>query len=215
MFTGRTENTLADLAGAAVALADLPVLSGPDDPAQRATRSTSLGWPACRRPARYGDRAASAARGRGTKLAAGCLPGRSRRRERCVARAQGNPLFLEQLARHLRERDDDSRAGNVQTLIQARLDRLDSPIAKPAGGLGAGSAVSLAGHACGPRPTALRPPSWCSGCCCARSRKVCCSPCADSRRRLWSPPARAAPRAASACSRVLRRHRRGHACPAP
>ena len=46
--------------------------------------------------------------------------------ERCVARAQGNPLFLEQLARHLRERHDDSVPVSVQTLIQARLDRLDS-----------------------------------------------------------------------------------------
>ena len=47
--------------------------------------------------------------------------------ERCVARAQGNPLFLEQLARHLRERHDDAVPVNVQTLIQARLDRLDAP----------------------------------------------------------------------------------------
>ncbi|MFL5333107.1 MAG: adenylate/guanylate cyclase domain-containing protein [Geminicoccaceae bacterium] len=46
--------------------------------------------------------------------------------ERCVARAQGNPLFLEQLARHLRERHDDAVPINVQTLIQARLDRLES-----------------------------------------------------------------------------------------
>jgi tetratricopeptide (TPR) repeat protein len=44
---------------------------------------------------------------------------------RCVDRAQGNPLFLEQLARHLRERLDDSVPVSVQTLIQARLDRLE------------------------------------------------------------------------------------------
>jgi class 3 adenylate cyclase len=44
---------------------------------------------------------------------------------RCVARAQGNPLFLEQLARHLRERLDDAVPVSVQTLIQARLDRLE------------------------------------------------------------------------------------------
>ncbi len=44
--------------------------------------------------------------------------------ERCVARAQGNPLFLEQLSRHLRERGDDAVPATVQTLIQARLDRL-------------------------------------------------------------------------------------------
>ena len=46
---------------------------------------------------------------------------------RCVARAQGNPLFLEQLARHLRERLDDAVPVSVQTLIQARLDRLEEP----------------------------------------------------------------------------------------
>ena len=44
---------------------------------------------------------------------------------RCVARAQGNPLFLEQLARHLREQLDDAVPVSVQTLIQARLDRLE------------------------------------------------------------------------------------------
>ena len=45
---------------------------------------------------------------------------------RCVARAQGNPLFLEQLARHLRERLDDAVPVSVQTLIQARVDRLET-----------------------------------------------------------------------------------------
>jgi class 3 adenylate cyclase/tetratricopeptide (TPR) repeat protein len=44
--------------------------------------------------------------------------------ERCVARAQGNPLFLEQLLRHVRERQDDAVPGTVQSLVQARLDRL-------------------------------------------------------------------------------------------
>lgn len=44
---------------------------------------------------------------------------------RCVARAQGNPLFLEQLARHLRERLDDAVPVSVQNLIQARVDQLE------------------------------------------------------------------------------------------
>ena len=56
-------------------------------------------------------------------LLAGC---RDEAVERCVARAQGNPLFLEQLARHLRERLDDAVPVSVQTLIQARLDRLEA-----------------------------------------------------------------------------------------
>ncbi len=45
--------------------------------------------------------------------------------ERCVARAAGNPLFLEQLLRHA---DVDARTGvpaSVQNLVQARLDRLE------------------------------------------------------------------------------------------
>jgi class 3 adenylate cyclase len=47
--------------------------------------------------------------------------------ERCVARAQGNPLFLEQLLRYLRERQDDAVPATVQSLVQARLDRLATP----------------------------------------------------------------------------------------
>ena len=45
--------------------------------------------------------------------------------ERCVARSQGNPLFLEQLAKYLRERCDDDVPVSIQTVIQARLDRLE------------------------------------------------------------------------------------------
>ncbi|WP_191057620.1 adenylate/guanylate cyclase domain-containing protein [Geminicoccus harenae] len=43
---------------------------------------------------------------------------------RCVARAGGNPLFLEQLLRHAEEHDGSSVPGSVQSLVQARLDRL-------------------------------------------------------------------------------------------
>lgn len=46
---------------------------------------------------------------------------------RCVERAAGNPLFLEQLLRHAK---DNARGagvpGSVQSLVQARMDRLDS-----------------------------------------------------------------------------------------
>jgi class 3 adenylate cyclase/tetratricopeptide (TPR) repeat protein len=45
---------------------------------------------------------------------------------RCVERAAGNPLFLEQLLRHAK---DNARGGgvpgSVQSLVQARMDRLD------------------------------------------------------------------------------------------
>jgi class 3 adenylate cyclase/tetratricopeptide (TPR) repeat protein len=45
----------------------------------------------------------------------------------CVERAEGNPLFLEQLLRHASEQGHDSVPGSIQSIIQARLDRL-SPI---------------------------------------------------------------------------------------
>jgi class 3 adenylate cyclase/tetratricopeptide (TPR) repeat protein len=45
--------------------------------------------------------------------------------ERCVERAAGNPLFLEQLLRHVEESAEAGIPGSVQNLVQARLDRLD------------------------------------------------------------------------------------------
>jgi class 3 adenylate cyclase len=45
--------------------------------------------------------------------------------ERCVARAAGNPLFLEQLLRHAEENAEAGVPGSVQNLVQARLDRLE------------------------------------------------------------------------------------------
>ncbi len=45
--------------------------------------------------------------------------------ERCVERAAGNPLFLEQLLRHAEESADSLVPGSVQSLVQARIDRLD------------------------------------------------------------------------------------------
>jgi class 3 adenylate cyclase/tetratricopeptide (TPR) repeat protein len=46
--------------------------------------------------------------------------------ERCVARAAGNPLFLEQLLRHAEESAEAGVPGSVQNLVQARLDRLEA-----------------------------------------------------------------------------------------
>jgi class 3 adenylate cyclase/tetratricopeptide (TPR) repeat protein len=45
---------------------------------------------------------------------------------RCVERAAGNPLFLEQLLRHVEETDEAGVPGSVQSLVQARMDRLDA-----------------------------------------------------------------------------------------
>ena len=43
---------------------------------------------------------------------------------RCVARAAGNPLFLDQLLRHAEESAESGVPGSVQSLVQARLDHL-------------------------------------------------------------------------------------------
>jgi class 3 adenylate cyclase/tetratricopeptide (TPR) repeat protein len=45
--------------------------------------------------------------------------------ERCVERAAGNPLFLDQLLRHADESHALAVPGSVQSLVQARIDRLD------------------------------------------------------------------------------------------
>jgi class 3 adenylate cyclase/tetratricopeptide (TPR) repeat protein len=42
----------------------------------------------------------------------------------CIARAEGNPLFLDQLLRHAREHGATAVPGSIQSIIQARLDRL-------------------------------------------------------------------------------------------
>jgi class 3 adenylate cyclase/tetratricopeptide (TPR) repeat protein len=45
---------------------------------------------------------------------------------RCVERAAGNPLFLEQLLYHAEEIAEAGVPGSVQSLMQARMDRLDA-----------------------------------------------------------------------------------------
>ncbi|OYD59939.1 UNVERIFIED_ORG: SAM (Sterile alpha motif) domain-containing protein [Burkholderia sp. CF145] len=45
--------------------------------------------------------------------------------ERCIERAAGNPLFLEQLLGDAQETAGTGVPGSVQSLVQARLDRLD------------------------------------------------------------------------------------------
>ncbi|MDR5743779.1 adenylate/guanylate cyclase domain-containing protein [Caballeronia sp. LZ029] len=45
---------------------------------------------------------------------------------RCIARAAGNPLFLEQLLGNAEESDETGVPGTVRSLVQARLDRLDA-----------------------------------------------------------------------------------------
>jgi class 3 adenylate cyclase/tetratricopeptide (TPR) repeat protein len=44
---------------------------------------------------------------------------------RCLERAAGNPLFLDQLLRHAEERAEGGVPGSVQSLVQARMDQLE------------------------------------------------------------------------------------------
>ncbi|MFZ1426692.1 MAG: adenylate/guanylate cyclase domain-containing protein, partial [Geminicoccaceae bacterium] len=116
---------LGDLTAIGRAIADLPALlvmstrreGDPVDASWRASAGPAPLTTIDLHPLRDGD-----ARRLATQLLAGTDELVA---ERCVARAQGNPLFLEQLSRHLRERGDDMVPATVQTLIQARLDRLE------------------------------------------------------------------------------------------
>ena len=116
--------TLDDLAAAATVVADLPVLllmstRREGDPIDAAWLARAAPVPATTvdlHPLRASD---------ATSLAGELLSDADDQAvERCVARAQGNPLFLEQLLRHVREGDDDILPATIQTLIQARIDRL-------------------------------------------------------------------------------------------
>ena len=46
---------------------------------------------------------------------------------RCVERAEGNPLFLEQLLHSAETTMEDSLPGSVQSIVLARIDNLDAP----------------------------------------------------------------------------------------
>jgi hypothetical protein len=66
--------------------------------------------------------------------------------QRCVERAAGNPLFLDQLLRHADEGQAVAVPGSVQNLVQARIDRLD-PADKEAA-----QAASVLGRGLPPAP---------------------------------------------------------------
>jgi tetratricopeptide (TPR) repeat protein len=42
----------------------------------------------------------------------------------CIARAEGNPLFLDQLLRHARDEGGATVPGSIQSIVQSKLDRL-------------------------------------------------------------------------------------------
>jgi predicted ATPase len=58
-------------------------------------------------------------------LAAAYFEANSEFARRCVERAAGNPLFLEQLLRHAEGATEAAVPGSVQSLVQSRMDQLD------------------------------------------------------------------------------------------
>jgi class 3 adenylate cyclase len=57
----------------------------------------------------------------------------------CIARAEGNPLFLEQLLRNAEEHGDEDMPASIQSLVLARMDRLptsDKPALQAASVIG-------------------------------------------------------------------------------
>ncbi len=57
-------------------------------------------------------------------LAAAFVATSDRIAQECVERAEGNPLFLEQLMRNVEESRDEAVPASIQSLVLARLDRL-------------------------------------------------------------------------------------------
>jgi class 3 adenylate cyclase/tetratricopeptide (TPR) repeat protein len=59
-----------------------------------------------------------------TALASAYLDAGAELAKRCIERAAGNPLFLEQLLRHAEQNSAAGVPGSVQSLVQARVDQL-------------------------------------------------------------------------------------------
>jgi class 3 adenylate cyclase/tetratricopeptide (TPR) repeat protein len=115
---------LMHLARMAVAVADFPALLVvttriEGDPLDEAWRSKASG--ASLTTIDLGPILGEDAR----SIAEALVPAKTAFAERCVERAAGNPLFLEQLLRHAEESEDSVVPGSVQSLVQARIDRLD------------------------------------------------------------------------------------------
>ncbi len=61
------------------------------------------------------------------ELAAGLLEINEQIARDCIARAEGNPLFLEQLLRNAEESSEEAVPASIQSLVLARMDRLLGP----------------------------------------------------------------------------------------
>lgn len=117
--------TLGDLAGVAASITEYPAvlvitsrIEG--DPLDRAWRIESAWAPLATidlGPLHVGE---------ARLLAADFLAAAGDLATRCIERAAGNPLFLEQLLHHAGEAEKSAVPGSVQSLVQARLDRIST-----------------------------------------------------------------------------------------
>ena len=115
-----TLDHLASLADAAAACRAILVMTSriEGDPLDHAWRTSAGGSPLVTidlGPLRAAD---------ATALAETYLDAHSELARRCIERAAGNPLFLEQLLRHAEGATEATVPGSVQSLVQARLDHL-------------------------------------------------------------------------------------------
>jgi hypothetical protein len=83
-------------------------------------------WGPTTRPADRDDRPRPASAERSQRPAEAYFDALGELAQRCVERADGNPLFLEQLLRHAEE-SAEGVPGSIRSLVQARLDRLALP----------------------------------------------------------------------------------------
>jgi tetratricopeptide (TPR) repeat protein len=115
-----TLDHLASLADAAAACRAILVMTSriEGDPLDHAWRTSAGGSPLV--TIDLGPLRAAEA----TALAETYLDACSELARRCIERAAGNPLFLEQLLRHAEGATEATVPGSVQSLVQARLDHL-------------------------------------------------------------------------------------------
>jgi class 3 adenylate cyclase/tetratricopeptide (TPR) repeat protein len=118
-----TLDHLASLADAAAACRAILVMTSriEGDPLDHAWRTSAGGSPLV--TIDLGPLRASEA----TALAETYLDAHSEIARRCIERAAGNPLFLEQLLHHAEGAAEATVPGSVQSLVQARLDHLTAP----------------------------------------------------------------------------------------
>jgi tetratricopeptide (TPR) repeat protein len=119
------KSVILQLADIARAIADCPVLLAmtsriEGDPLDQSWRVSTAATPLMTidlRPLRPDD---------AMRLAAGFIDANTQFALTCIKRADGNPLFLEQLLRNAVELGSEGVPDSVQSVVQARLDRLDA-----------------------------------------------------------------------------------------